>query len=49
MHKLEDIMQLDIDYINEFSEMERCPEGVFFTIRKCLCTMTPTMHIYGRE
>ena len=30
MHKLEDIMQLDIDYINEFSEMERCPEGVFF-------------------
>lgn len=30
MHKIEHIMQLDIDYIKSFSEMETCHEGVLF-------------------
>ncbi|MEK5333469.1 GNAT family N-acetyltransferase [Lysinibacillus sp. FSL W8-0992] len=30
MLKLEHIIKLDIDYINSFSEMERCAQGVFF-------------------
>ncbi|EON72817.1 GNAT family N-acetyltransferase [Lysinibacillus sphaericus] len=30
MHKLEQIMQLDIDYIKSFSEMEKCSAGVYF-------------------
>ncbi|MGE8000855.1 GNAT family N-acetyltransferase [Lysinibacillus sp. NPDC093190] len=30
MHKIEHIMQLDMDYIKSFSEMETCNEGVLF-------------------
>lgn len=30
MHKIEHIMQLDIDYIKSFSEIETCKEGVLF-------------------
>lgn len=30
MYKIEHIMQLDIDYIKSFSEMETCHEGVLF-------------------
>ena len=49
MFNLERIMQLDIEYVKSFSEVEVCKEGSYFTIRLSQPIMMQIMHRFGER